>query len=143
MKNKFYFLLLLVATLTVFVATAQNIIRINISSKAVIRSMFGAYWDLACTQTVSNIDWGLLEPASETTITIYVRNTSPSSAILNMTTRNWTPQGTETYISLSWDREGFELNPNQTVEVKLTLYISSNVKDITEFNFEIIINAIA
>jgi hypothetical protein len=104
--------------------------------------MFGAYWDLQCTSTISNIDWGLLEPASTTTITIYIRNTSPSSAFLNMTTRNWTPQGTENYISLSWDREAFELKPNQTVETKLTLHISSNVKDITEFNFEILINAV-
>jgi len=143
MKSKFLIILLLVATLVAVTVTAQTIIRINISSKAVIRSMFGAYWDLQCTNVVANIDWGLLEPSSTTTVTIYIRNTSPSSAFLNMTTRNWTPQGTENYISLSWDREAFELKPNQTVETKLTLHVSSNVKDITEFNFEIIINAIA
>jgi hypothetical protein len=135
-------LLCLASFLIVGVVVAQQVIQINIRSSAVIRSMFDAYWDLDCTRIINNIDWGLLEPASSQTVTIYIRNTSPSSAILNLTSRNWTPQGSDSYITLSWDREGFTLKPNQTVEVRLTLTVNANIRDITEFSFEIIINAI-
>ena len=85
--------------------------------------------------------WGPFDPGGDQTQIVYLRNTSPATMTLNMTTRNWSPQGAGDHVSMSWDREGFELKPNQTVEVRLTLTVSVNVRDITEFSFELCIFA--
>lgn len=60
---------------------------------------------------------------------------------LNLTVRNWTPMEAGNYITLSWNREGYALQPNETIEVLLTLHVNRDVRNLTDFSFEIIINA--
>lgn len=99
------------------------------------------YWDANLTQAVTYVDWGLLEPGQVKPITVYVLSTGRSNidVTLSMTTANWTPIEAASFISLSWDRKGYILAPDQSVEAVLTLTVSSAIQDIDTFNFEIII----
>jgi len=140
MKNGFLYFLVSLLFLSLFYVSAATIVRVNIQNSAVIRSQFSTYWDAACTREVVNIDWGFLEPASTKTVTIYLRNIG-SAAVLNMTVTNWSPADVNSYITLTWDREGFKIAQSQTVVAKLTLHISKNIQGIKGFSFQIFIQA--
>ena len=101
----------------------------------------GVYWDAACTNKVSSIGWGAIEPGSTKNVTVYIRNEGTSSVTLSMSTSNWSPSSASAYISLSWDYSGKVLSPNEAVQVKLTLSISSSITGITNFSFDITISA--
>lgn len=114
-------------------------VQINIRSQARIISSLGVYEDQNCTKPISNINWGELSPDSNTTITIYIRNAGTYASTLKMYTRNWYPTNAELYITLTWNMENATIYPNQTLQAMFTLTISSEVININEFGFEIII----
>lgn len=64
----------------------------------------GVYWDAACTENVTTISWGLLEPGSNTTKTVWIKNTGNIPLVLNMTAESWNPTEAENYITLTWNR---------------------------------------
>ena len=99
----------------------------------------GIYWDSNCTENVTSIDWGVAEPGLTKNVTIYIRNEGNTHTILYLNTTNWYPQEASNYITLSWDYNGEAIEPNQVVQVTLTLSISSNIEGITTFRFDIII----
>ena len=101
----------------------------------------GVYWDQACTENVTSIDWEILEPGSNRTQVIWIKNTGNTQVVLNMTTGNWTTPEAENYISLTWNREGQILNANQSISATLTLSVSTTITetDIVEFSFDMII----
>jgi len=100
----------------------------------------GVYWDSACTNNVTSIDWGFLDPGQSANRTVYVKNHGNTPIVLNMTSENWTPSSARNYIIFSWNREGYVLNTTvPVVQVVLTLSVSSNISGITNFNFDIII----
>jgi len=101
----------------------------------------GIYWDLACTNRTSSISWGLLDPGSNKTVTVYVRNEGNTVATLSKATQNWNPSTASSYLTLNWNYSGQTLSVNQVLQVKLTLVVSSTVSGITSFNFEITITA--
>lgn len=103
----------------------------------------GVYWDSACTNAVSPIDWETVEPGSLKNVTVYIRNEGNSVSNLSISTSNWNPPSASDYISLSWDYGGQQLSPNQVIRVTLTLTISSKIKDISNFSFDITISATA
>lgn len=99
----------------------------------------GVYEDFECSKNVTSINWGMLEPSATVNFLIYIRNEGNTHLMLNMTTVNWDPTQASQYITLSWNREGHVLNPNSVVQANLTLSISSNIIDVTNFCFDIII----
>ena len=100
----------------------------------------GAFWDNACTSNVTFIDWGLLEPGTTINVTIYIQNKGSVPVVLSMITDNWYPDSASDHITLTWNREGYVLNTKMpVVEAILTLSISSNVSEVTNFGFDIII----
>jgi len=101
----------------------------------------GIYSDQSCTSPVSSISWGILDPGSNANKTIYIRNEGNTAATLSMTTSNWNPTTTSSYMTLSWNYGGQTLSVNQVVQVKLTLSVSSSVTGITNFSFDITITA--
>ena len=104
----------------------------------------GIYSDSACTQNSTAIAWGNLTPGQNITQTVYVKNLGNANATLSMTTSNWTPENAYPSISLSWNREGTVIAPNQAVQATLTLTVAENVDtSITTFNFDIQITATA
>ena len=95
----------------------------------------GVYWDLACTNAVPSIDWGMVNPGSNANKSIYIRNEGNVAAILSMTVSSWSPANASSYLTLGWNYAGTALSVNQVIQVKLTLYISSSITGITNFDF--------
>jgi hypothetical protein len=100
----------------------------------------GVFWDSNCTNPVSFIDWGMVEPGSMNNATVYVMNEGNVVASISLATENWNPSNTSDYLSLSWNYDGRQLNPLEAVQVTLALTVSSNVRGIESFSFDIIIS---
>ncbi|MBS7631242.1 hypothetical protein KEJ47_06675 [Candidatus Bathyarchaeota archaeon] len=101
------------------------------------------YSDSACTQPLSSIDWGDLEPGSVKERTIYIKNTGNTGLKLSLSTSGWSPSSASNYISLTWNREGVTISSGSTISATLSLSVSSSVSDITTFSFNIIIQGTA
>jgi len=101
----------------------------------------GIYWNSECTNRTSSIYWGLLEPGSNKTLTVYIRNEGNSRVTLSKVTQNWSPLTASDYITLDWDYAGQALSVNQVLQTKLTLVVSSSISGITSFSFDTIIAA--
>ncbi|MEM3760153.1 MAG: hypothetical protein QXZ02_03460 [Candidatus Bathyarchaeia archaeon] len=101
----------------------------------------GVYWDATCSQAVSAIDWGILEPNASKNVTVYVRNEGNSAITLSLQTANWNPLNASDYVFLSWDYGGQAIAANSVIPVVLTLSISPNIQGVKSFSFDIIISA--
>jgi len=97
------------------------------------------YWDSNCTNKVSSVDWGMVEPGSSKNITVYVKNTENVAMTLSLSAENWSPSNASKYMNLSWDYNGQPINPNTAIRVTLTLTVFANVTGITDFSFNITI----
>jgi hypothetical protein len=97
------------------------------------------YWNSACTNTTTTVNWGTLSPATSNTITLYIRNEGNTAVKLNLTTQNWNPTNTPNYMGLTWNRQDQTLNAGTTTTANLTLTVFSNITGITNFSFDIII----
>ena len=75
----------------------------------------GIYWDYACTNRTSSINWGLLDPGSNKTVTVYVRNEGNAVATLSKATQNWNPSTASSYMTLNWNYAGQTLSMNQVL----------------------------
>jgi hypothetical protein len=102
----------------------------------------GVYKDVGCSQNVTSIDWGMIEPGAIVDFIVYVRNEGNTRITSNMTTLNWDPPQAAQYMSLSWNRENYLLEPMSKVQANLTLLVASNIEGITSFRFDIIITGI-
>jgi hypothetical protein len=100
----------------------------------------GVYWDSSCSQKVSLIEWGSLEPGGKKDKNVYIRNEGNVPVVLSMTTDSWTPSSASSYIKLSWNRGGYVLNSTTLVQADLTLSVLSTISGVGNFTFNIIIN---
>jgi len=100
----------------------------------------GVFWDSNCTDPVSFIDWGMVEPGSMNNVTVYVRNEGNVAASISVATDNWTPSNASNYLALSWNYVGQLFDPLEVVQVTLTLTVSSSIEGIQSFSFDIIIS---
>ncbi len=101
----------------------------------------GIYWDAEGTRRVSMIDWGTLEPGSNKTLVVYVRNEGNSPANLTMYASNWNPSNASDFVGLSWDREEYPIMVGEIVQATFTLIVSASVNGITTFSFDITVIA--
>ena len=98
-----------------------------------------AYWDSECTNAVSSINWGTIYPGGSKNVTIYLKNTGNVPLNLSLSTDNWSPSNAGTYLTLTWDYSGGQLQAGGVVQVTLTLTVSSNTQGITNFSFDVVI----
>ena len=98
-----------------------------------------AYTDSSCVTVMSTVDWGKVKPGSSSTNTVYIRNEGNSDVTLSLNEVNWNPVSTSNYMTLSWNYGGQTLQPNQVIQVTLTLSVSQNIDGIESFYFDIII----
>jgi len=96
------------------------------------------YWESGCVNEVSSINWGYLEPGATHDVTVFVANEGNVPVTLSMTTDNWNP-GAATYITVSWNREGYVLDAGAVAETVITLSVSDEISDVTSFSFDIAI----
>jgi hypothetical protein len=97
------------------------------------------YSDASATDRLTSIDWGILEPDEDKSVTLYIRNEGNYAVTLSLLTENWNPSNASQYIALSWNREGQSVNPSEIVDATLTLAVSPGVSGITDFSFDIVI----
>ena len=140
------------ALLTVFLcALALSIVGIALSLVQTSKSFssvgavkgvgVGIYWDSACTNMTSSINWGTLDPGSSKLVALYVRNEGNTPITLFKTQQNWTPSNAANYITLTWNYANQTLGNNAVLQISLKLAISTVVSGITSFTFDTIITA--
>jgi len=98
----------------------------------------GVYWDSDCTNNVTSINWGFLEPGATDNVTVYIKNEGNIPVTLSMTTDTWDPTSASENITLTWNRESYVLDPG-SVQAILTLSVSSDISGVIEFSFNIVI----
>ncbi len=95
------------------------------------------YWDLACTNRTTAINWGTIDAGGTRTFNVYVKNNGTAAEVLSMTTSNWSPASASSHISLGWNCSNYVLAHGSVVGASLTLSVSSSVSGITSFSFDI------
>ena len=143
MKLGGYLLLFLILGSTMGVYAAGITVRRIPSSGSVELLGIEAYWNEACTQPVSEILWGTLEPGESANRTFYIVNTGNTALTLHLRTASWSPAEAETFISLTWDSEGFSLEAGAKRLVNLTLTVSSMIRGVDSFTFDIILEGVS
>jgi len=103
----------------------------------------GVYWNGNCSNPVSFVDWGSIEPGSVKNVSLFIRNEGTVAADLFLSTDNWSPSNASEFVMLSWDYSGQILDRFEIILVVLTLRVSSEVRGISSFSFDIIIGATA
>ena len=101
-----------------------------------------AFWDSTCTNKCDSIDWGWCQPGENKNVTIYLRNTGNTPVILTLSTQDWSPAEAENYITLTWDREGYNMT-EQVVACTFILAVDSSIQNTTiqTFTFTAVITA--
>src|SRR5271157_3359879 len=101
----------------------------------------GVYSNSGCTTTLSSVNWGTLDPGSVGTSTIYVRNEGNVPVTLSISTSSWSSVTAQSFLTLAWNSDGYELAVGQTIQAVLSLTVSSSISGITTFSFNTIITA--
>ena len=99
----------------------------------------GIYWDQSCTNRTLSLGWGLIEPGSNSTVMVYVRNEGDSAVSLWIATSNWTPSSASSYMTLIWNYSDRMLSVDEVIPIELILTISPTASGITDFSFDIVI----
>jgi len=99
----------------------------------------GVYWDANCSSPVYSLDWGSVEPGSIKNQTVFIRNEGNEPSTLFLNTTNWNPPNALDFIKLNWDYNGYIIDPQETTEVTLTLFVAPVTEGLKDFNFDIII----
>jgi len=103
----------------------------------------GVYWDPECTNATSSLEFGLLAPGSSKIFDLYLRNEGDLDLTLNMTAENWDPAEATNYMTLTWNREGQQVSPDEVIGFVITLSVSEDIQGISSFSLDIIISGIA
>jgi hypothetical protein len=110
----------------------------NLPSRGNIKTIgVGTYWDANCSDKVSSLDWGIMEPGSSKNVTFYIRNEGNADIILSLNTSNWIPPDASRYITLSWDYDGRPTHLNEALQVMLTITVSATIGDINTYTFDV------
>lgn len=129
------FVLSLILLVFMFLGATNTISNVS----AVEMEGVGVYWDSGCTDRVSLIDWEVLTPGSQKDIVVNVRNEVEDPMSLLLSTKNWNPLEASRYLSLRWNYNGCRMDQGETLQVTLTLSVSSNIEGISSFGFDITI----
>jgi len=95
----------------------------------------GAYWDNECTQRVTSIEWGVLQPGSNKNINLFIKNEGDNTICPTLSTENWSPSIAFEYLNLEWNCTGESINSGEKLQIMLTLTIPF-VVDFTDFSFD-------
>jgi len=100
----------------------------------------GVYWDRDCSDIVSSIEWGTLQPGSAKNVAVYIRNEEEKPMYLVVSTTNWNPPKASQYLNLGWDYSEQRMNPGEILRITLTLSVSRYIEGISSFSFDILIS---
>ena len=101
------------------------------------------------SEILKDIDWSTMEPGEERkSSVIYFRNEGDFPFTMSFSTTNWVfidssndslSQNYSKYFALNWNYDTSPLVVNEVRPVVFTLAVSSNIKDVVEFSFDIVI----
>lgn len=165
-SKKTLLLILIVAVTAITLSAAISIwlsrtYNIHVPSIANIKTIgVKAYWDANLENETKQIQWGTIYPGSSANVTLYIQSISNVKTILQNKTANWTfkdsnntivsgPSNSTTYMHLDWDYNNATVNPSETVQVTLTLFVDNSPSfidflinnNVDSFSFDIIITA--
>lgn len=95
--------------------------------------------DAACTLMISSVDWGEVEAGGSVDNVIYLKNVGDQGVYLSLMTENWSPSEASDDMQLFWDYDDSTIDPDEVLQVTLTLAVNSNIKGIDSFGFDIVI----
>ena len=129
--------LFILAFMTVGVSGLLTTSKTLNSSGSVMAINIEVYSDIACTQPLSSLDWGVPEPGETVNLVVYLKNSGNADMTLNMYVSNWTPSGVDTYLSLSWDQENMVISPDEVLQSTISLLVDNGISGVTDFSFQI------
>ncbi|MGD6850770.1 MAG: hypothetical protein ACQCN6_01770 [Candidatus Bathyarchaeia archaeon] len=129
------------------VAIGVIVVSRQISSHGTVVSTsygLGVYTDAACTDPLTEIDWGKVSNgAVATTPVFYVKNTGQNTNLtLGFNVTDWNPTGAANYFTLTWNYTGAVLQPGEVLAVQMQLTIAQSVP-FTAFSNRININGVS
>jgi hypothetical protein len=127
-------------TLTVVVLAALNAsTTVPLNGTINTSANIEAYSDIACTQLVTALNVGNVDPGSTVSRTIYIKNTGNIPLTLSMAASGWSPTGANTYLTLSWNRQDDVLDAEDSVSATFELTVASDTGSLTSFSCSITI----
>jgi len=97
------------------------------------------YTDPDATKLCTYIDWGTVDEGETVTETVYVKNTGNATETLHLVVTDWEPALAGELLSLIWDKEETQLEPDAIVAATLTLAIPRDAQNLDSFNFNVVI----
>lgn len=98
----------------------------------------GVYADEACTQRISEVDWGVLSPGGSSSVTFFIKNAGNAVLTLNLTASGWSPVAAQNYLTFSWTYvNGTRLAVGQVLPVDVSLHVSPSIMGITDFSVDL------
>jgi hypothetical protein len=127
-----------VAVVAVALVSGALVTSRKINSTGNIKAVgVGVYWDSACTNQTSSLDWGALAPGSTGSVMLYVKNNGTVPVTLNISFGGWNPTSAVTYLTPGWNCTNYVLGSGLVVASMLTLAVSQSITGITSFSFDI------
>jgi len=112
----------------------------RIPSTAALKVLgIGVYKDVNFTVSVTEIDWGIIEPGENKSFNAYIKNESNVPITLTMQTEDWSPATASSFIDFSWDYSGTEISVDGSIPVTFVLTVDPATSGIDVFSFTIVI----
>lgn len=112
----------------------------TLSSASYVRGVnVEVYWDSQCTQVVDSVDWGSPEPGESICRTVYIKNPGNAKMILDLSSSSWSPAAAESYLSITWERQGATIDVDEVMQATLNLAVSDLITGVADFSFNIVI----
>jgi hypothetical protein len=108
-----------------------NIVAVNV----------GVYSNAACTSPLVTINWGSIGPGENKQVTCYMKSLSNVQTTITLSAINFNSTQASQYLSLSWNRQGYNAAPGEVVQATLTLQVNSAVQGLAGFSFDCVITA--
>jgi len=122
-------------------ATGSLFGKVTVPALGTVRAVgVGVYWDSGCSNIVTSVDWGVIEPGLTKNVGVYIKNEGTDAMTLSLDTENWAPSAASSYMSLTWDYGGQVIVADGVVQVTLSLAVSDTIEGITSFSFDIVIS---
>jgi len=112
----------------------------RIPSSARVKAVgVGIYKDINFTVSVTQIDWGIVEPGETKNYSAYIVNKSNVPITLNMTTEDWAPANASNFITMTWNYNGAAIPVGGYALVTFVLSIDPATSGIDAFSFTIVV----
>lgn len=134
--------LTIVVMLSVQSIAGQAIDKTVFTSHGTVKTIgVNAFLDSECTNPVTSLEWGILQPGNTISKSFYLLNQGNAPAVLQLYAENWNSYNAEQYLVLSWNYGSQSISPGEAIYVTFTLYVSPNISGVTDFNFDVVIVA--